>query len=361
MFNTYNESKECLMQIGENLACTFNSPKALKGEQVFGLPPYAPRNAYMVDEYVSSPKTWMHGSAKVSSYFVAVKPEHGLWLDFNKCFNHSHHVAILISIQGVNPITGMPLIDAPMRLEQYREKCPKHNKDFGAELYCEDCGYKWTLQNYLSTTGTPHGMLWLDGFRADDGSVRQYYFTEEECKGVASQIIGDQRVFAIGIAFYLSKKQKINKSICSDNFNIFTSMFGYSDVKCWNSTKKLLASNHFDDSPQVSYCDSNSIRQFASGDANLDILHDYDCETSYDPTELKEVAAKMYEVAAGAKINQVIHHDPENIDFWEDSPAGMIYINYTDEETVKKILEGGKKDRTKKGEGFMADLVVGNV
>jgi hypothetical protein len=207
MFTTYKGDSSSVMMIN-GVSCVFNSPKAVKGEKVSGLPPYAPRKAYMVDEYPGCPDSWMHGSSKANSYFVPIASEHGMWLDFNQCFNHTHHIAVLVSVQGVNPITGMPLIDGPMRLEQYRTRCPKHDKEFGAELYCEECGYKWAPQNYLSTTCTPNGLLWLDGFRADDGTVRQYYFTEEECKGIAAQIIGDKRVYAIGIAFYQSKLLK---------------------------------------------------------------------------------------------------------------------------------------------------------
>src|SRR5207244_4154404 len=75
-------------------------------------------------------------------------------------------------------------------------------------LYCEKCEHNWPPQNYMSTTGQPNGMLWLDGFLDSHGVTRQYIFTEEECRGVASQIIGNERVFAIGIAFFLSKQPK---------------------------------------------------------------------------------------------------------------------------------------------------------
>ena len=47
----------------------------------------------------------------------------------------------------------------------------------------------------------------------------------------------------------------------------------------------------------------------------------------------------------------------ENKKYWEETPAGMIYINYCDEETLKKILDGGKK-ATKK-DGFMDEIQVG--
>ena len=95
-----------------------------------------------------------------------------------------------------------------MRLEQYRNKCPIHAYEFQQDRFCPECKFKWPPQNYLATTGTPVGMFWLDGFRTAEGQVKQYILTAEEIKGVAAQIIGDQRVFAIGVAFYKSKLPK---------------------------------------------------------------------------------------------------------------------------------------------------------
>jgi len=66
------------------------------------------------------------------------------------------------------------------------------------------------------------------------------------------------------------------------------------------------------------------------------------------------------EIAAGARINQPIFRDPSELSFWQDEPAGIIYINYCDEATARATLSQGKEDRTAHGEGFMADLRVGN-
>ena len=45
------------------------------------------------------------------------------------------------------------------------------------------------------------------------------------------------------------------------------------------------------------------------------------------------------------------------IDYWESKPAGMIYINYCDEETQKKIIDAGRRADVK--DGFMKDIKVG--
>src|ERR1039458_4674977 len=88
------------------LYASINTPEALKGEEVHALPPYNPCPVYVVDEYENCPGNWMHGSDKVSSYFVPVKAGKGLWFDFTQSEHHPHHVAVVISVQGINPING---------------------------------------------------------------------------------------------------------------------------------------------------------------------------------------------------------------------------------------------------------------
>ena len=56
-------------------------------------------------------------------------------------------------------------------------------------------------------------------------------------------------------------------------------------------------------------------------------------------------------------IRQCVYDDPKLMDYWEKKPAGMIYINYCDEETKKKILDAGR--RADKKDGFMKDIKVG--
>jgi hypothetical protein len=70
--------------------------------------------------------------------------------------------------------------------------------------------------------------------------------------------------------------------------------------------------------------------------------------------------AKLLEIGAGAKIKQSIYRDTENLDFYEDAPIGMLYINYVQEEEAKRIIAIGKKDMSKKGNGFLEGLKVGN-
>lgn len=337
-------------------------------EQTYGLPPGAPRKAFKVDEY-DCPTNWMHGSGLASSYFVPIEANKGMWLDFNRNAAHTHDIAVLISVQGVNPLDGQSMVDGAMNLRQYKTKCPVHDVEFGGDRYCNRCGYKWVPQNYLTTTGTPSGLLWLDGFLAADGVVRQYYFTEEEAKGVAHQIIGsDKKVYSIGIAFYLSKKPKPVREVVyrsapsSGWYGSKSPIIGSGGQHC-NSTKGINnrirkrtlggGSGSGSDFAGFKSCEvtcsmsdsSGSMSQQASGSANLD---------GFGFESLESV--KTLDIAAGAKINQKVYADPNDLDFWCEQPAGMLYINYTPSEEVVKILKRGKKDLSKNGEGFLAGL-----
>jgi len=67
---------------------------------------------------------------------------------------------------------------------------------------------------------------------------------------------------------------------------------------------------------------------------------------------------KKLEIGAGALINQKVYRDSKDIDYWEEKPAGMLYINYCDMETFNNILKAGEIE--KKSEGFMDNLTVGS-
>jgi len=67
---------------------------------------------------------------------------------------------------------------------------------------------------------------------------------------------------------------------------------------------------------------------------------------------------KKLEVGAGALVSQQVYDDPKNLKkYWEETPAGMIYLNYCDEVTLKKILDAGKV--ASKTDGFMQGMKVG--
>lgn len=346
-----------------DLCCIFNMPQALKsqineGKEVSqGLPPHAPRKAFKVDEY-DCPTSWMHGSSLANSYFVPVVSERGMWLDFNQNAGHRHHLAILISVQGLNPLDGQSLVDGAMHLRQYKHKCPVHDVEFGADRFCEKCGYKWVPQNYLATTGTPTGLLWLDGFLASDGVVRQYYFTEEEAKGVAHQVLGaEKKVYSIGIAFYLSKEPKpvVKYDSYRGGSSVYSMNACFGGLESMQDCEPAALSMSVSKNASKQHTNSNVTRSLKR--TKLGATASVDSESSFE--DFIDTTQKMLEIGAGAKIDQKVYADPNDIDFWQDKPAGVLYINYCSVEQATSILKKGQKDRTKKGEGFLAGLNTG--
>ena len=388
----------CSLHIAPKLERKFNGDV----EIAHSLPPGRPVDVYAVDEYHGCPANWMHGSDIVSSYFLEVIEGSGMWLNFNDCAHHTHDVAIVVSIQGVNPITGQKMVgEEKLRLEKYETKCPVHDVEFQQDRFCPECGYKWPAQNYISTTGTPWGSLWIDGFRNADGSVRQYIFTEEEMKGVASQKLGDERVFAIGIAFYLSKKKKPEPKLSYPIRGIEDTDLDYSYETTgtpWKSYQttyshlyKSCITSHLSlnlgaelnssiNDLECDYINDDGLNEVVAGccseeltsgiilpDSTKDVEYDRSLDSRYDKITSQSVAeefvepvkaVKKLEVGAGALINQKIHEDPKDIDFWEKKPVGMIYINYSDEESIKDIINRGKREEKK--EGFLQDVELSN-
>jgi len=400
-----------LMSVKQTLKCSLNMP--LKWQEDYNgrdkdnrnnLPEYAPVSIYTVDEYPTCPNNWMHGSDISSSYFGGLKEDWAIWLDFNECFNHTYDVAVVLSVQGINPVTGQTMIgDNPLRLEQYHKICPIHSVDFKQDYFCEECGFKWPGQNYLSTTGTPFGMFWLDGFRTSDGNVRQYIITAEKMRGVAAQVMDspEKRVFAIGMAFYLSKKKKpeqpkfkkkrikkykssdssYNSSITWTQPSFFSPMHSGLNRNMSSSSSTISSScsrknvnpdvidSRYDRSvyqlgPNLTESQLAEIDAAVAAGKNVERFYTLNKNAFKQNLIIEEggivepvIPVKKLEVGAGALVNQLVYDDPKNIKYWEEKPAGMIYINYCDEITLKKILNNGK--RADKKDGFMQGIQVG--
>lgn len=393
-FDTYNNAE--YLMTGNNMAVGLNMPAALKSigsgatEQAHGLPPHAPRRSFLVDEYPACPPDWLRSSGRIKSYFVPIKVGHGLWLDFNMTLQRvAQDVAIVVSAQGVNAITGLPCKDAA--LEQYIDKCAKHKEDFGPDRLCKSCGFKWPKQNYLCSSGQPRGFLWLDGFRAEDGVIRQYVFTEDQAKSVAKAIIGGDRVFALGISYFLSKTARPQPPDRSA-YRAFSG--GMSNTLGSGGTKGLVGGD-LDDGPiacaasglssseNVSTSWSHNLadtasytKSFDKGSASSKLsarLAQDDTKGSLlnTPSASKGRAAAQYtgnvvsvkkvEIAAGAKIDQRIFDDPNSLDYWQAEPTALIVVNYCTEEDAERIIAAGKVDLSGNPEGFLQQVPsVGN-
>ena len=354
-----------LMQIN-GLSAELNLPNAPKGDGTYSLPPYDKQNVYKVDDYAGCPQNWMHGSAKAASYFLPVDTDKHLWLDFNTNWAHAHQVAIIMSIQGVNPITGLPT--KSLRLEQYRDKCITHGEEFGADRFCYKCNdnipgdyggveisnfpSKWPPQNYMTTVNHVRGQLWIDGWLADDNTIRGFLITSEMMRGVAAQIIGEDRVWAIGIAFYLSKEPKPQPKPQARALRGMSS--GISGQSMGSSLDHATYSCSINSMDMGSASNKVDWRAMSVPATNKESL---DCEEPIVADAL--VDTEKLEIGAGAKIKQKLCYiDPNDPSFYKDEPEGLIYINYTDQELFTKIIAAGK--RHQKTEGYLTDLVVGN-
>jgi hypothetical protein len=319
----------------------------------------------------------MRSGPNSRSYFVPVKEGRGLWLDFNSVWSHSHDVAVVVSIQGINPLTGLPTKNA-LRLEQYNETCPKDGSKVEKDRYCPTCKFNWPKQNYLCTTGTPGGLMWIDGFRGEDGIVRQYLFTADSARGVAAQLIGEDRVFAIGVAFFLSEKEKpvrppAFRSPFPDNHWDKIKGPGLPSPAPWESD---FIGEAFPSKPpyEITYGSSaakgggvlrsmsmsrsvglstDARRSMADLSSSANVLRSMSVE--HEP----EIAAgPRLEIAAGAKIKQKVYDDPKDLSYWQKDPAGVLYVNYCHEDVCSQLIATPRVATP--ADGFMAGISVGN-
>lgn len=366
-----------LMNVGR-LSCVLNMPDALKSqgqgenEIAWELPPYRPRAVYLVDEYPACPAEWMRSSGRTKSYFVPIKEGKGMWLDFNQCLGSvPQHIAVVVSVQGINAVTGQPCSDPA--LEQYRDECPKHKKPFGPDRLCAECNFKWPKQNYLASTGTPQGALWLDGFRAEDGHIRQYVFTAAEARGVAKAIIGERRVHALGISFFLGKETRPQPQIMARR--LFDSGLSGGMKLCSAGVDAGVygskgASGPSGDEGMVTYSASVDSMTKGGGQFGHDLMErSMTASASLGREKLSArrresvgapIAVKKLEVAAGARIKQQIYDDPQDLEYWQKEPEGLLIVNYCSEQEAERIVAAGKVNLDGSPEGFLQQVPVGN-
>src|SRR5271157_3049676 len=119
----------------------------LTGSGVHGLPPGSAIDVLPVDAFEQPMAHWIKGAG---NYVVPVDSDWGLWFDFTS--NDQMNTAVLLSIKGMNPVTGQRTNG--LGLERYEEKCPIHNAKFKDGLFCEKCNYKWPDQNYIAYPNT---------------------------------------------------------------------------------------------------------------------------------------------------------------------------------------------------------------
>ena len=335
------------------------TPRLKDVGRAYGLPPGNPVPVYPIDALPGCPEDWIHGSG---SYICPVD-EYALWFDWT--MNDNENTAVIASVKGMNPITGRKL--EGLALEKYSEKCPVHNIPFsGDKLFCKECGYKWPAQSYVSYPNT----LWWDGFRQADGTVRQFFFTDDEERDVASAIIGKKNtVPAFGFVFYEPKVRRVTKLARGRGIggSSIMSFAGFYDSK--GTGKKYLnggpsgqsvisnyaeiSMKHTEDGPNQVYC-SNVLRSKST----MDFADQEDCEEKTSsiilPSEEKDVS-----VGAGAEINQDLRPDNTPLTDWKEEPSSIIRLYFVFRKKFEKIVAKGLVDLDGNKEGYLKGLPVG--
>ena len=370
----------------------------LVGDSLHSLPPGRALNVYQAETFNVYPENWV----KKGAFVIPVKPNKGLWFNFR--MNDENNTAVLLTVKGCNPITGLQ--SSGFHLDKYVDKCPKHGCDFVSERFCPECGYKWPDRSYLS--GSP---LWWDGWVAE-GAIRQFYFTEEMMRDIATHMIGaENTVPAFGFAFYSPKvprevyttrsiltfgssdiKYGYMKQVVPTLNNVYYSSTSSDALKSFNSSlstgknrgRGLLRCKSESSSPcsldALYSAGGQSAESYTGGkigasmeieggkgygvpsdkgmsilnESSADMAIDYSIEQERSFTPQKEVA-----VGAGARINQKLPVDNYPIDTWKDTPDVVMTIYFVFQEEFDKMVSGGLKDFKDCKDGMLNNLLVG--
>jgi len=365
----------------------------LIGDVVHGLPPGHALPVYCSDIFKEYPENWMRGPGV---FIIPVKPNKGIW--FNWTGNDSANTAVLPTVKGCNPITGLQT--SGYHLERYDNKCPKHGKEFKHGRFCEECGYKWPFGNYVAGPN----ILWLDGYRIGS-EVRQFFFTEDEVRDIATRMIGKENtVPAFGFAFYRPKveRPKAAKSFGSGYFSSPNS--GTYDIKelylmgpGYYSTSVTYDSCYGSNSTPTSGGGAGAMSCLSVGASSTEMSKDLDdsnmvfcaaaAPASSPPKSLRKAlrlssiieektsgglimedalvedekssARKEVSVGAGARISQDLVEDPYPLDSWKDTPDSVMTIYFVFKDEVDRMLSKGVVETVEKPEGMLAGLPVG--
>jgi hypothetical protein len=361
-----------LMECGRFKARLMKTNK-LTGDCVHHLPPGVAMQVYPIETLPGCPDNWIRASGS----YVCPVDEHAMW--FNWTNNDHLNTAILPSVRGMNPITGEKLEGFGLR--SYVEKCPTHDIPFvnGSKRFCEKCDYEWPPQSYICAPNT----LWWDGFRQPDGTVRQFFFSEDEARDIASAVIGKENtVPAFGFAFYEPVKRRESPPI---QFTHILKPYFHSGV----SAQSL----HFGSGGGVGYGsagndnmkyvghDNDSMKYMSSLGANLTPPNVMlcSCDSKGDglgssvnsfSEELDDVRVanmtqrvidekKEVAVGAGARIHQNLLSDTLNVNDWQIKPSAVMRLYFVFHEEFKQIVSKGTRDIVGSNEGFLKGHPVG--
>ncbi len=256
------------------------------------------------------PTDWVDlGAPNRGVFFIGVprpgEEERELWFDFRSMNHDTHHLAVLMSVQGLNAVSGLPVAsgmvcggyEAPgeSRLEQYLENCPVHGVPFQAKRMCPECGFRWPAQNYITNSAGPNSvaLFWRDGWRTAEGTISQFVIRPtEEGVGVAQQILGSERSLAIDIAVFRSREPKPAPPPPRPG-RIARGKTGGVKRKGYLSGRRI---------------GTSTMRR---------------CAASPSPRRIG--APSQMEIAMDREVSQEVHADPHKLDYWQDQPCGPVH------------------------------------
>ena len=358
-----------------------------------GLPTGSAIPVFPIAALPGSPEAW---SRDAGTYVCPVDTGWGLWFDWT--MNEHLNTAILPSVKGMNPVTGRKL--EGFSLEQFADKCPKHDKPFAHARLCQECGYEWPPQSYVCHPN----ILWWDGFRQPDGKVRQFFFTDEDARDIASLVIGKENtVPAFGFAFYKPKNPRTPPkapsrdrsyllSLDADAGPALEAMSFASSGGSLNTVDTLLGEMSVDSSDgsvEVEETTSGGITSdgakimsnAASGLSGSSGVSGSSGEIG--PTGKKSAAkrlsarvmsmaarerdpvdklkkSKSVSVGAGAEIAQELNTDSLGLDGWQEEPSAIIRLYFCFEQQFREIVgRGGVVDLQGNSDGYLEGLPTG--
>ena len=400
------ELAECSVQTMEHSGykAKIMCAKRLKGDTVFGLPPGNPFNVIPIHCLPACPESWIRESG---SYVIPIDTEDAMWFDWT---DNDVNTAIIPSVKGMNPLNGLKL--EQLRMEQYRDKCPKHDISFAHGRYCEKCGHSWTPQNYVSHPN----ILWLDGWLQPDGSVRQFFFTEDDKRDIASLVIGKENtVPAFGFAFFKTKVNRVvernivrgmqyggdcfgmQKGLTADwtvhtndvtydsgsSLGLLNCTFlaqtgtmhtnstgGGTSTKCCNtaSANSIVTSSCYGETTDslISDVSDDYSRSVSSKAKKVSAPVNYSCDDikiiegdEFRSKKLSRAPNKEVAVGAGARINQKLEVDKLALGEYIETPQSLVRLYFVFEDQLKDILDKGGIKELRQNGGFMKNLPVG--
>lgn len=331
----------------------------LTGNGIHPLPTGTPLPVFYADEFEKWPQNWMKGPGV---FLVPVRANKGLW--FNWRDNDEENTAIIPTVKGCNPITGLQTTG--FHLEKYDTKCPKHIIDFIGNRFCTECNYEWPDRSYVS--GSP---AWFDGFRNGE-YVRQFFFTEEELRDVATHLIGKENtVPAFGFAFYSPKVRRTIPTYRGIQNIFYTSTVtpipmtkGTGDLYGLNVTYETKTSSYSNTdlicSDQSEPCAMAGLIGRGPGSGVRGSINRFKTRTK-DYGEISDgEPVKEVSVGAGAIIDQKLNTDPYPLDSWNDKPDAVMTIYFVFQEKFEELKTGGMRDIfSGVKEGMLSNVPVG--